>query len=207
MKNPRLALLQTYPFEKLRALLAGVRANEALSPINISIGEPKHPTPALVRDAFIDGLDGLASYPATAGARDLRVAIADWLRLRYGIEKIDPETQVLPVNGSREALFSFAQTVIDPGAPGKIALPNPFYQIYEGAALLAGAIPVYLNTVRENGFRLPLDSLTEQEWAEVRMIYVCSPANPCGNAMQIGEWQRLFALSDRHGFTIASDEC
>ncbi len=207
LRNSRLAKLQAYPFEKLRALLAGGAASATHSPINLSIGEPKHPTPALIKEAFVEGLDGLAAYPATAGTPALKNAIGDWLRSRYHLEHLDPATQVLPVNGSREALFSFAQTAIDPADPGKVAIPNPFYQIYEGAALLAGAEPVYLNTVRETGFRLQFGELDEAEWRKVRLIYVCSPANPCGNVMQLEEWRALFELADRHGFMIASDEC
>ena len=139
--NPLLEKLQPYPFEKLRALLSGVAPNEKLRPINLSIGEPKHPTPELVKKALIQALDGLAVYPLTAGLPELREAVSAWLGRRYGIARPDPATQVLPVNGTREALFAFAQTVLEPGA--KVVCPNPFYQIYEGAALLAGAVPVY----------------------------------------------------------------
>jgi N-succinyldiaminopimelate aminotransferase len=188
--NPLLAKLNPYPFEKLRALLAGVTPNPKLAPINLSIGEPKHPTPRLVKDALAASLDGLAAYPATAGTPELREAIAGWLARRYDIPKPDAATQVLPVNGSREALFSFAQTVLAPG--GRVVCPNPFYQIYEGAALLAGAIPVYGEP---------------QDWNGVQLLYVCSPANPSGKVIGLEEWRRLFELSDRHGFVIASDEC
>jgi len=188
--NPLLERLQPYPFEKLRALLAGVTPNPALKPINLSIGEPKHPTPDLVKNALIGALDGLAAYPATAGLPALRQAIAGWLGRRYGIPAPDPETQILPVNGTREALFAFAQTVLRPGA--KVVCPNPFYQIYEGAALLAGANPVYGEP---------------QDWNGVQLLYVCSPANPSGKVIGLQDWKRLFELSDRHGFAIASDEC
>lgn len=197
--NPRLARLQPYPFEKLRALLAGVTPNAALRPINLSIGEPKHPTPNLVKAALAGSLEGLAAYPATAGTPALREAIAAWLSRRYGIPALDPATQVLPVNGSREALFAFAQTVIDPaGGAARVVCPNPFYQIYEGAALLAGAQPTYLN----DGMRF--DDL---DWTGVQLAYVCSPGNPTGRVLASEDWQRLFELSDRHGFVIASDEC
>ncbi|MGE3161867.1 MAG: succinyldiaminopimelate transaminase [Burkholderiales bacterium] len=197
--NPLLGRLQPYPFEKLRALLAGVVANPALTPINLSIGEPKHPTPALVKSALAASLDGLAAYPATAGLPALREAIAAWLARRYGLEAIDPLTQVLPVNGSREALFAFAQTVLDPSAgPARVACPNPFYQIYEGAALLAGAQPVFLNDGQ------PFETL---DWRGVQLAYVCSPGNPTGHVLGLEDWGRLFELSDRHGFIIASDEC
>ena len=206
--NPRLARLQPYPFEKLRALLAGIEPNPGLSPINLSIGEPKHPTPALVRDALAGALDALAAYPATAGLPALREAIADWLKRRYALTAMDPDTQVLPVNGSREALFAFAQTVIDATAGNAlVACPNPFYQIYEGAALLAGAKPVFLNARSENGFRLDPAELPDADWRRVQLLFVCSPANPTGNVCDIDDWRRLFELSDRHGFVIASDEC
>ncbi|HEY2337181.1 MAG TPA: succinyldiaminopimelate transaminase [Burkholderiales bacterium] len=188
--NPLLERLQPYPFEKLRALLAGVTPNSALTPINLSIGEPKHPTPTLVKDALVAHLDGLAAYPATAGLPELRKAISGWLGRRYGIPAPDPETQVLPVNGTREALFAFAQTVLAPGS--RVVCPNPFYQIYEGAALLAGATPVYGEP---------------EDWKGVQLLYVCSPANPSGKVIGLEDWQRVFALSDRHGFVIASDEC
>jgi N-succinyldiaminopimelate aminotransferase len=188
--NPLLERLQPYPFEKLRALLAGTTPDPALRPINLSIGEPKHPTPALVKDALVANLDGLAAYPATAGLPALRQAIAGWLGRRYGIPLPDPETQVLPVNGTREALFAFAQTVLSPGA--RVVCPNPFYQIYEGAAILAGATPVYGE---------PAD------WTGVQLLYVCSPANPSGKVIGVEDWKRIFDLSDRHGFVVASDEC
>jgi N-succinyldiaminopimelate aminotransferase len=192
--NPLLDKLQPYPFEKLRALLAGVVPNEKFKPINLSIGEPKHPTPALVKEALMQALDGLAAYPATAGLPALRQAIAAWLARRYAIPAPDPETQVLPVNGTREALFAFAQTVLAPGA--KVVCPNPFYQIYEGAAVLAGATPLYSENFLEfNG------------WEGVQLVYACSPANPSGEVMDLAAWKRLFELSDRHGFVIASDEC
>lgn len=188
--NPLLDRLQPYPFEKLRALTAGYTPNPALKPINLSIGEPKHPTPALVKDALTRGLDGLAVYPATAGTPELRQAIADWLERRYGIAKLEADGQILPVNGTREALFAFAQTVLSPG--GRVVCPNPFYQIYEGAALLAGCTPVYGEP---------------ESWEGVQLLYVCSPANPTGKVLDLAGWKRLLDLSDRHGFAIASDEC
>ena len=190
--NPLLAKLQPYPFEKLRALIAENAPPANLSPINLSIGEPKHPTPALVKDALAASLDGLASYPATAGTPELRQAISAWLARRYGIPAPDPQTEVLPVNGSREALFAFAQTVIDPTRNARVVCPNPFYQIYEGAAILAGATPVYGQP---------------ESWDGVQLVYACSPANPSGRVMSLDEWRVLFELSDRYGFVIASDEC
>ena len=197
--NPRLASLQTYPFDKLRALLAGVRPNPALRPIDLSIGEPKHPTPALLKDALAAALDGLSAYPRTAGIPELRAAIAAWARRRYALSALDPDTQVLPANGSREALFAFAQAVIDPAAGNaRVVSPNPFYQIYEGAALLAGATPTFLNSGMRFG---------QIDWSGVQLAYTCSPANPTGRVMQLEEWNELFELSDRHDFVIASDEC
>jgi N-succinyldiaminopimelate aminotransferase len=205
--NPRLARLQPYPFERLRALLEGLRPSDAHTPIVLSIGEPKHATPALVRDALVQSLDGLALYPPTAGMAELREAIAQWIRARYATT-LDPVTQVLPVNGSREALFAFAQTVVDGSLPGaKVVMPNPFYQIYEGAALLAGAQPVYLNTTAANGFRMPLGSLDAGSWRDVQLLYVCSPANPSGTVLTLEDWRELFTLADAHDFVIASDEC
>jgi N-succinyldiaminopimelate aminotransferase len=188
--NPLLDRLQPYPFEKLRALLAGIVPDEKLKAINLSIGEPKHPTPRLVKEALAGALDGLAAYPATAGLPALRQAIAGWLARRYGIAPLDAQTQVLPVNGTREALFAFAQTVLAPGA--RVVCPNPFYQIYEGAAILAGATPLYGNP---------------KVWGGVQLVYACSPANPSGSVMTLQQWEELFQLSDRHGFAIASDEC
>jgi len=190
--NPLLGKLQPYPFEKLRTLIAGNAPPASLAPINLQIGEPKHPTPQLVKDALAGALDGLASYPLTAGTPELRQAVSAWLARRYRIPAPDPATEVLPINGSREALFAFAQTVIDPTRPASVVCPNPFYQIYEGAALLAGATPVYGEP---------------QGWEGVQLVYACSPANPSGRVMALEEWQRLFELSDRHGFVIASDEC
>jgi len=205
--NPRLIRLQPYPFERLRALLEGVRPSDAQAPINLSIGEPKHATPALIRETLTRSLDGLAQYPPTAGMAELREAIADWIAGRYGTS-LDPGTQVLPINGSREALFAFAQTVIDDSRPGAtVVMPNPFYQIYEGAALLAGAQPLYLNTTAANGFRMPFASLDESRWRDVQLAYTCSPANPSGTVMTIEDWRTLFALADAHDFVIASDEC
>ena len=188
--NPLLERLQPYPFEKLRALIGGHTPNAGLRPINLSIGEPKHPTPALVKQALAAGLDGLAVYPATAGTPELRQAIAGWLERRYAIPRPNAEGEVLPVNGTREALFAFAQTVLAPG--DRVVCPNPFYQIYEGAALLAGATPVYGEP---------------QSWEGVKLLYVCSPANPTGKVLGLEGWKRLLELSDRHGFAIASDEC
>ncbi len=205
--NARLDRLQPYPFERLRALLDGVPL-PALRPIRLSIGEPQHPTPALITEALVDHLDGLSVYPTTAGLDALRESIAAWFVRRYGLERLDPATQVLPVNGTREALFAFAQAVIDPTRPAPLVIcPNPFYQIYEGAALLAGADTAFLNQTEARGFTLDTDSITAEQWARTQLLYVCSPGNPTGGVLSLEQWERLFELSDRHGFTIASDEC
>ncbi|CAN0122395.1 unnamed protein product, partial [Phaeothamnion confervicola] len=206
--NPRLALLQPYPFEKLRLLLAGVTPNSGKAPINLSIGEPKHATPELVKAALIGNLDGLSAYPATAGLPELREAIAAWLMRRYRLTSVDPSTEVLPVNGSREALFSFAQTIVDPsGGNAKVACPNPFYQIYEGAAVLAGAKAVFLNATAESSFKVNYKAADDSAWDGVQMVFACSPSNPSGAVMNLDDWRDLFELSDRHGFVVASDEC
>jgi N-succinyldiaminopimelate aminotransferase len=206
--NPQLALLQPYPFERLRALLAGVAPPSALRPINLSIGEPKHPTPQLVLDALASGAKGLANYPTTAGAPALREAIAGWLARRHGLLALDPATQVLPVLGSREALFAFAQTVIDASRAGAtVVVPNPFYQIYEGAALLAGATTFCVNVVAENAYAPRWDAVPPALWARTQLLYVCSPDNPTGRVLTLDDWRRVFELSDRHGFVIAADEC
>ncbi|HSD54176.1 MAG TPA: succinyldiaminopimelate transaminase [Burkholderiales bacterium] len=205
--NPDLEKLQPYPFERLRALLAGVAASTAHAPISLSIGEPKHATPEFIKQVLTANLGGLASYPLTAGTPALREAIAAWLARRYALPAIDPATQVLPVNGSREALFAIAQTVIDRNRDAVVLCPNPFYQIYEGAALLAGAVPHYANAVRSRGFAVDYEGVPAAVWPRVQLVYACSPANPTGHVMTLEEWRRLFELSDRHGFVIAADEC
>ena len=207
--NPRLSLLQPYPFERLRQLFADITPNPDYAPISLGIGEPKHPTPPFIQQALCDatmGQPGLAGYPATLGEPALRQACADWMQRRYGVT-VDPATQVLSVNGSREALFAIAQTVIDPAGDAIVLCPNPFYQIYEGAALLAGATPWYAPSVPERNFAVDWDSVPEDVWQRTRLIYVCSPGNPTGAVMSLDEWQKLFDLSDRYGFVIASDEC
>ncbi|MFM8696640.1 MAG: succinyldiaminopimelate transaminase [Betaproteobacteria bacterium] len=205
--NPLLQRLQPYPFERLRALTAGVTANPALRPISLGIGEPKHPTPVLVEDALLAALGGLSTYPATAGEPALREAAAGWVQRRYGV-CLDPNTQLLPVNGSREALFSLAQAVIDSSRPGAtVVCPNPFYQIYEGAGLLAGAELAFANSDPARNFAIDWSQIDEATWARTQLLFVCSPGNPTGAVMPLSEWERLFALSDRHGFVIASDEC
>jgi N-succinyldiaminopimelate aminotransferase len=205
--NPLLSLLQPYPFERLRQLFAGVTPSAAHRPISLGIGEPRHATPRFIQEALADGLAGLASYPSTAGEPRLREACAAWMQRRYGVA-VDPATQVLPINGSREALFAFAQTVLDASSPGAtVVCPNPFYQIYEGAALLAGATPYYAPSDPARNFAVDWDSVPEAVWQRTQLLFVCSPGNPTGAVMPLDEWDKLFALSDRHGFVIASDEC
>jgi N-succinyldiaminopimelate aminotransferase len=206
--NPNLDRLQSYPFQKLRALFQGIVPCQDYAPVNLSIGEPKHATPELVKRALTDNLGGLANYPTTQGSDALRQAIGAWIERRYGIPPLNPNTQILPVNGSREALFAFAQAVVDTSKPRPVVIcPNPFYQIYEGAALLAGAEPYFLNTLPENGFSMDFDSVPEEVWRRTQLVYACSPGNPTGKVMDIGEWSHLFDLSDQYGFTIAADEC
>ncbi len=206
--NPKLSLLQPYPFEKLRALLASAPQPPAgLSPVNLSIGEPKHATPNLVQEAICSHLSGLSAYPPTKGDAGLRGAIAQWIARRYDIPAPDTETQVLPCLGSREALFAFAQTVLDGKPDSLVICPNPFYQIYEGAALLAGATPYFVNAVPERNFGPDWSAIPTQVWEQTQLLFVCSPGNPAGNVMPEEEWQVLFELSDRYGFVIASDEC
>ncbi|HXU94728.1 MAG TPA: succinyldiaminopimelate transaminase [Gallionella sp.] len=206
--NPDLQKLQPYPFQKLAALFREVQPNPDYRPISLSIGEPKHATPQFIKDALTANLDGLANYPTTAGSDALRNAISEWLGRRYGIPLPDAKTQVLPVNGSREALFAFAQTVIDRSKDSPaVVCPNPFYQIYEGAALLAGATPYFLNNLPEDDYALNFAQLPEEVWQRTQLIYVCSPGNPTGRVMPLQEWKTLFEMSDRYGFVIASDEC
>ena len=205
--NPLLSRLHPYPFERLRELSAGIVPSKDHAPIGLGIGEPRHATPALVEEALVRALPGLSVYPATAGEPALREAFAGWLQRRYGVS-VDPLTQTLPVNGSREALFAFAQVVIDPTRPGAtVVCPNPFYQIYEGAALLAGAQTAFANSDPARNFAADWARIDADTWSRTQLLYVCSPGNPTGAVMPLDEWRTLFELSDRHGFVIASDEC
>lgn len=205
--NPLLQRLHPYPFERWRELTAGIVPPAHLKPISLGIGEPRHKTPALIEQALVQALPMLSSYPATVGEPALREACAGWLQRRYGVA-VDPGTQLLPVNGTREALFAFAQTVIDPTQPGATVLcPNPFYQIYEGAALLAGASTAFVACDPARNFAADWASVDEATWRRTQLLYVCSPGNPTGAVMPLSEWQMLFERSDRHGFVIASDEC
>ncbi len=205
--NPDLERLQSYPFQKLSALLEGATPNPQLLPIQLYIGEPRHPTPDFIKQSLIDSLAGMASYPATAGLPELRNAIAKWMLGRYQVN-MDPQTQIIPVNGSREALFAFAQAVIDPRKPDPVVIsPNPFYQIYEGAAILAHATPYFLNSLPENRYAANPSDIPEAVWRRTQLVYTCSPGNPTGVVMSLAEWKTLFELSDKYGFIIASDEC
>jgi len=205
--NPLLQRLAPYPFERLRSLLAECSPAPGLSAIDLSIGEPRHATPALLKDALAGALSSLASYPKTAGSDELRDAIAEWLKRRYRLQRLDASTQVLPVCGSREALFSFAQAALDPRGDSIVIMPSPGYQIYEGAALVAGAEPLYLPVTEQGGYRMAFDRVSAGQWARVRLVYTCSPGNPTGYVMSLEEWRGLFERADRHDFVIASDEC
>ena len=206
--NPNLNLLQPYPFQRLRELFAGITPNPAFNNINLSIGEPKHATPALIKDALTQNLSGLATYPTTLGLPALREAIANWATRRYGIPLLNTETEILPVIGSREALFAVAQVVIDSSKSNPIVIsPNPFYQIYEGAAFLAGATPYFLNTTVENNHAMDFESVPVDVLNRTQLAYVCSPGNPSGKVMTLAQWKAIFELSDKYGFVIAADEC
>jgi N-succinyldiaminopimelate aminotransferase len=205
--NPHLDKLQPYPFEKLRQLFASVPTNTEHRAISLGMGEPKHPTPRFIQQALIDHVDGLASYPTTLGSEALRGAIADWLQQRYGLPALNALTQVLPVNGSREALFALAQTVIDPQANALVVCPNPFYQIYEGAAYLAGAEPYFVNSDPARNFGVDYSLVPDSVWQRVQLLFLCSPGNPTGATLTLTDWENLFALSERHDFVIAADEC
>lgn len=206
--NPKLELLQPYPFARLRKLMDGLEPPADLQPISLHIGEPKHPTPSVLTDALIQHLDGLAAYPATAGIPELRQACAQWLMRRYSGVKINPDTEVLPVLGSREALFAFTQTIIDNNTEYQpvVVSPNPFYQIYEGSALLAGARVEYVNC-RAPHFMPQWQEIDQNTWPKVQLVFVCSPGNPSGAVMNLDEWKKLFDLQDKYGFVITSDEC
>ena len=207
--NPDLNRLQPYPFQRLNELLSGVTPNPEFAPINLSIGEPKHRPPGFVIEDLIGHLNGLGSYPLTKGIPELRNAIADWLIRRFNLKtgSIDPELHLLPVAGTREALFACAQAMIDRSTNPLVVMPNPFYQIYEGAALLAGAEPYFLNTTAETGFLPDLNAVPGRVWDRCQLLYLCSPGNPSGAVANLETLQRLIDLADRHDFIIASDEC
>ncbi|MBL8384969.1 MAG: succinyldiaminopimelate transaminase [Burkholderiales bacterium] len=206
--NPRLSLLQPYPFEKLRQLFAGIAPPSGIRPVSLGIGEPQHATPQFIKDALTQNLAGLAKYPATGGEAYLREAIAGWLGRRYGLGAIDPAREVLPVNGSREALFALTQTVVDGSRPrATVVCPNPFYQIYEGAAILAGARAHFAPAVPARNFAADLSAVPDAVWRDTQLLIVCSPGNPTGAVMTLDDWREVFSLADRHGFVVGSDEC
>ncbi len=204
--NPLLQKLQPYPFERLRQLFAPVTPSASHRPISLGIGEPKHATPLFIKETLDANFKGLSAYPATGGEPALKEACAAWLKRRYNVQ-VDPKTQILPVNGSREALFSLTQTVIDPTKDAIVVSPNPFYQIYEGSALLAGARLHYAPCDPARNFAVSWASVPDEVWKKTQLVFVCSPGNPTGAVMPLDEWARLFALQDRFGFVIASDEC
>jgi N-succinyldiaminopimelate aminotransferase len=207
--NPLLDTLQPYPFEKLARLQHGLEPPAALKPITLSIGEPQHPTPAFIGRTLTTHLASLTQYPATKGLPALREGIALWLARRFHLppDAIDPDRHILPCHGTREALFAFAQAVIDPGQRPLVLMPNPFYQIYEGAALLAGAQPYFLNTTRDSDYLPDFDNVPEDIWARCQLLYVCSPGNPTGAVLPAATQRRLIELAERFDFIIAADEC
>ena len=207
--NPQINHLHPYPFEKLTRLKKGIIPPENKSHIAFSIGEPKHPTPHFIQEAVLSHLHGLGIYPSTKGIAELRHTIARWISRRFQIaaESINPETQVLPVSGTREALFSFAQCIIDPADKPLVIMPNPFYQIYEGAAILAGAEPYYLNTTAENNYLPDFDTVPDAVWQRCQLLYICSPGNPTGTVISQAGHEKLINLAEKFDFVIASDEC
>ena len=207
--NPNLERLHPYPFEKLAKLKAGISVPEHLAPISLGIGEPKHPSPAFVKDVIADNLDKLANYPTTKGTDELRSAIAAWATHRFDLApaSLDPNRHVVPVNGTREAIFALVQAVVDAGKPATLVSPNPFYQIYEGAAFLAGATPVYLPCDGGNGFIPDFDAVPESVWKNCQILFLCSPGNPSGAVIPRETLVKVIELADQHDFLIASDEC
>ena len=205
--NPDLQKLQPYPFEKLTALKAQVSPNQNLRPIALSIGEPKHPAPSFVTECLIDNITRIENYPTTKGIPELREAIANWLTQRFGLSQISSEQQIIPVNGTRAALFAFTQAVVDRSKEGLVVSPNPFYRIYEGAAYLAGAEPHFLPCLEENGFNPDFDAVTDDIWEKCQLLFLCSPGNPTGAVLDLETLTKLIALADKHDFIIASDEC
>lgn len=207
--NDALNQLQPYPFEKLRALLGSVQVAADKSPIALSIGEPKHRSPDFVADALSANLDQLAVYPTTLGIPALREAIANWCGRRFGLPAgvLDPARHVLPVNGTREALFAFTQAVVKRDVDGLVVSPNPFYQIYEGAAFLAGAQPHYLPCLEEHGFNPDFDAVSDDVWQRCQILFLCSPGNPTGALIPVETLKKLIALADKFDFVIAADEC
>lgn len=207
--NPLINALHPYPFEKLTALKAGITPSQNYSPISLSIGEPRHKSPEFIIQAITQHLDSLSTYPLTIGKQTLRQSIVDWLVRRFQLPQgsLDPTRHVLPVNGTREALFAFAQAVIDHSSDPLVMMPNPFYQIYEGAAILAGAQPYYMNITAENNYLSDFDSIPESTWERCQLLYLCTPGNPTGAVIDIDRLQKLISLARQYNFIIASDEC
>ena len=201
--------LQPYPFERLATLFSGITPTRDKHEILLSIGEPRHTTPGFIAEALLEHLHGLSRYPLTGGSEELRTAICDWLTIRFQLPagSLDPAANTLPVNGTREALFAIAQCIVDRTERPLVAMPNPFYQIYEGAALLAGAEPYYMNTTPATGYRPDLDAVPAKIWARCQLVYICTPGNPSGAVMPVQQLQQLIKLADEHDFVIASDEC
>ena len=205
--NPNLAKLQPYPFEKLNKLKAQAKISTDLPHIALSIGEPKHASPKFVKQAMIDNMDKMANYPTTKGLPEFREAIANWCQQRFNLPNLNADTQVLPVNGTREAIFAFTQAMVSAGPDALITSPNPFYQIYEGAAYLAGAEPHYLPCLEENKFKPDFDNVPSEVWQRTQILFICSPGNPTGAVITLDELQKLIKLADQYDFILASDEC
>ncbi|MDP4546803.1 MULTISPECIES: succinyldiaminopimelate transaminase [unclassified Marinobacter] len=207
--NSNLERLHPYPFEKLAKLKAGITVPEHLAPISLGIGEPKHPAPAFVKQVVADNLDKLANYPTTKGIDELRETIAHWATRRFDLSEasLDPARNIVPVNGTREAIFSLVQAVVDSSKPATVVSPNPFYQVYEGAAFLAGADPVYLPCDASNGFIPDFDKVPESVWASCQVLFLCSPGNPSGAVVSRETLTKVIELADLHDFIVASDEC
>jgi N-succinyldiaminopimelate aminotransferase len=205
--NPYLQELQPYPFTKLAQLFSDLAPAAGKSPIALSIGEPQHASPAFVLQVIAENLARLANYPTSAGLPELRRAIAAWLQRRYALPAVDPDHQILPVSGTREALFAFAQAVVSAGPGALVISPNPFYQIYEGAALLAGARPYFVNCTAASGFLPDFSRVSEQQWLQCQLLYLCSPGNPTGAVMPLQQLQDIIRLAREYDFVIASDEC
>ena len=205
--NPNLAKLQPYPFEKLNKLKAEANISCDLPHIALSIGEPKHESPAFVMDVMANNLDKLANYPTTKGIPELRKSIADWTKNRFHLAELNADTQVLPVNGTREAIFAFTQAMTEGKEDALIVSPNPFYQIYEGAAYLAGAEPHYLPCLEQNGFNPDFDAVPAEVWEKAQILFTCSPGNPTGAVISLEMLEKLISLADKYDFIIASDEC
>lgn len=207
--NPLLNKLHPYPFEKLRALKEGCTPPN-IPHIALSIGEPKHEAPEFVVKCLGDNLAGISNYPATKGSDELREAISLWATKRFNLENgaLSASSHILPVNGTREALFAFAQACIDASKKNaKVLMPNPFYQIYEGAAFLAGAKPHFIHCTAETNYHPNFSAIDSQTWDDCQLLYICSPGNPTGTVLPFEKLKELIELADKHDFTIVSDEC